>query len=477
MSLRSRLLLVIGILCLTYTAAASLVLRSLETELISQVDARLASLPPVEMPQLNRPAGGPQDQQPVEGTENPYSDFYVAIVTSDGIVQPIVMGNLDATDIDFDAVIANATDLAASERSITTTSGINSGDRYRLQVTESGDGQRFLVSIQSLSEVDSTLSQAMRTFITAGVVIAGVVILAGLWVYRLGLMPIARITSAAEAITRGETSRRVDITDDTTEAGKLGQAFNLMLDERDATEQKLRQFIGDASHELRTPLTSIQGYLELYQQGAFREEGQLDDVVRRLSSESGRMKTMVQDLLTLSNLDEQPAIRHEKVDITQIVRDAAMDASAVQPEREIVTNLEAPHYVNGDHARIIQLIGILVTNALAHTPVNSAITLSVTGEDKSAVLRIVDEGPGMGADAVRHAFDRFWRGSESRTRTNPGQASVGAGLGLSIAQSIVRAHGGTIALRSTPEHGSTFTVHLPNWIAPDSSQEVGSPGR
>ena len=108
--------------------------------------------------------------------------------------------------------------------------------------------------------------------------------LAFFWVQRLGLRPIARVTAAAEAIAAGDRGRRVELADDATEAGKLGHAFNVMLDERDASETRLRQFVADASHELRTPLTSVRGYLELYRQGAFRDEGQLDDVIRRLEN-------------------------------------------------------------------------------------------------------------------------------------------------------------------------------------------------
>jgi len=464
MTLRARLLLVVGVLGMTYIVTVILVLRSLESELISQVDARLLALPAIVAPQPGRFGEDQPQQNPTSGdtTENPYSDFYIALVTADGAVAPIVEGNLDPADIDFRRLVPERS--VDTNRMVSTITGSNSGDRYRVLVTDTGDHQHFIVSVQSLGEADTTLTQVTQTFVVAGAVIAAVVVLAGLWVHRLGLRPIAKVTAAADAITAGETSSRVSITNPATEAGKLGHAFNLMLDERDATEQKLRQFIGDASHELRTPLTSIQGYLELYNQGAFREPDQLEDVVRRLAAESTRMSEMVQDLLTLSSLDEHPAIRHERVDLMQIALDAAMDAHAVQPNREvIVSEASSSVYVTGDPTRLTQLVGVLVSNALAHTPAESAMYIAVTAANNTATLIVRDSGPGMDEEATKHAFDRFWRGSESRSRATEGRGSVGAGLGLSIAKSITEVHRGSIRLESTPNKGSTFTVTLPLW--------------
>lgn len=463
MSLRARLLLVVAIMCVTYVVAATFVVRSLESELIFQADSRLLALPPVAAPQPGRFGNDqpPRDLEADDNTDNPYSDFYIAFVASDGMVEPIVEGNLDSSDIDFNGIVfGEATD---DGRTILTINGVHSDDRYRVLITEVAGGGA-IISVQSLHEADSALAQVMQMFVVAGAVILAVLVLGGLWVYRLGLRPIAKVTTVAEAIAAGDKTQRVSVTHEATEAGKLGRAFNLMLDERDATEERLRQFVGDASHELRTPLTSIQGYLELYKQGAFREPDQLEDVVRRLSMESNRMGEMVEDLLTLSQLDEHPEIRCERVNLTQIVMDAAMDARAVQPDREIILR-EEPYqaYVVGDPARLTQLVGVLVSNALSHTPTESSVSLRVNSANDTVTLTVQDTGPGMDEQAVAHAFDRFWRGNESRSRAIRGKGSVGAGLGLSIAKSIAEVHGGSIRLDSIPEKGSTFTVTLPSW--------------
>jgi two-component system OmpR family sensor kinase len=235
----------------------------------------------------------------------------------------------------------------------------------------------------------------------------------------------------------------------------------MMLDERDRSDTRLRQFIADASHELRTPLTSVRGYLELYRQGAFRGKEQMDDVVRRLSAESVRMHDLVEDLFVLASLDEGRPLRQEPVDLGQLLRDAAQDAQAVQPARSLsVTTPESGPTVIGDPGLLTQLVAILVSNALAHTPTSVPVRLEATVEGSEAVVTVSDKGPGLDAEAASHVFDRFWRGVASRSRS-AGQGRSGGGLGLSIARSVTDAHHGTISLETTPGHGCTFTVRLP----------------
>jgi two-component system OmpR family sensor kinase len=328
--------------------------------------------------------------------------------------------------------------------------------RFRALVLPQVNGS-WLVTAQSLAEIDAALDRLVRTLWIAGAIIAGVLTIAVTWVHRLGLRPIARVTAIAEAIAAGDHSRRVALTNTRTEAGKLGYAFNLMLDERDAAETRLRQFVADASHELRTPLTSMRGYLELYRQGAFREPGRLDDVVRRLSAESSRMHGLVEDLLALASLDEDRPFQREPVDVGQLLRDAAQDGQATQPDRAIAVIAPRPGpVVTGDTALLTQLVGILVANALAHTPVSVPITLSADAHAATVTITVADRGPGLDSGAADRVFDRFWRGEAARTRS-----TGGTGLGLAIARSITDAHGGTISLETAPGEGCTFTVHLP----------------
>lgn len=459
MSLRVRLLTVIVLLLVTYGVTARLIVSAQREVLTEQADMRLEALPPAMTELVRQPAPegvGVTDVVVPAGQENPFTELYIGAVAPDGSVQPLVVGAIEGSPPD----ITGAVDATNGGEGIVTIRSESSSTRFRAIVTYRAGEGGWIVAAQSLEEADAAIDRLSRTLWTGGAVLTAVLGVAWFWVQRHGLRPIARVTAAAEAITAGDRSHRVEVEDRHTEAGKLADAFNLMLDERDLSETRLRQFIADASHELRTPLTSVQGYLELYRQGAFRDREALDDVVRRLSAESARMHGLVEDLLVLASLDEGRPLRFEPVDLGQILRDAAQDARAVQPDRAVTVIL--PRYgptPMGDPARLTQLTGILVSNALAHTPVTAPIILRADQEPGATVITVADQGPGLDAEAAAHVFDRFWRGQTGRTRAK-GQRS-GAGLGLAIARSITEAHGGTIALDTAPGAGCTFTVRLP----------------
>ena len=341
----------------------------------------------------------------------------------------------------------------------TTVQSTDSSASFRALLQPAPEGQGTVVTALPLAEVDDAILRLERTLALAGLLIAAVLAALYFWIQRLGIAPISRLAQTAEAITAGDHRLRAPDVDPHTEAGKLGIAFNVMLDERDEAEIRLRQFVADASHELRTPLTSMRGYLDLYRQGAFRQEAEMEDVVRRLSSETARMTDLVKDLLSLANLDEGRPLRYESIDLGRIVRDAVQDAQAVQPTRSIAADTpESGPTVCADEALIVQLVSILVSNAMNHTPLDAAIAVRVRSEANGAVLTISDTGPGLDEESAAHAFDRFWRGESSRLRG----ASGGSGLGLSIAKGIVDAHGGTIALDTVVGRGTTFTIHLPS---------------
>jgi two-component system OmpR family sensor kinase len=465
-SLRARLLIVIGILLFTYAVTAVLVIENQRSLLIDQVDRRLASVPPMRMDidgagdvsMTTGPGNESQDGpgppgQPLPPTDS-YSDIFIAVVTNDGAVEPQVVGSLLS-----DTPALDVAELPAGVGSQYETLGADgSSETFRALLQRDPNGQGIILTALPLQEVEDAIGRLERTLALAGLLIAIVLAALYFWIQRLGIAPIARLAQTAEAITAGDHSLRAPDVDPHTEAGKLGIAFNVMLDERDGAEARLRQFVADASHELRTPLTSMRGYLDLYRQGAFRKDGEMDDVVRRMSSETARMTGLVKDLLSLANLDEGRPLRYDQVDLGRVVRDAAQDAQAVQPSRPIAADSSANGpVICADDALIVQLVSILVTNALDHTPVEAAIALRASSEPRGAVITISDTGPGLDPKSAEHAFDRFWRGESSRQRN----ASGGSGLGLSIAKGIVDAHHGMIALDTALGRGATFTIHLP----------------
>jgi two-component system OmpR family sensor kinase len=228
--------------------------------------------------------------------------------------------------------------------------------------------------------------------------------------------------------------------------------------EREATEQRLRQFLADASHELRTPLTSIQGFAELFRLDPQGNQVDLPVILRRIEEESGRMRTLVEDLLLLARLDETRSQPPAPVDLTVLAADACTDVAATAPDRPLTLDAAGPVVVSGiaDHLR--QAIGNLMTNAVRHTPPGTPIDVRVALDGDRARLEVRDHGPGLEPDALEHVFDRFWQADAARVGT-------GAGLGLAIVQGIAEEHGGTASVANASDGGAVFRLDLP--ISPD----------
>ena len=192
----------------------------------------------------------------------------------------------------------------------------------------------------------------------------------------------------AADIAAGDLSRRVEPATPKTEIGRLGLALNGMLSqiesafaERTAVNTRLRRFIADASHELRTPLTSIRGYSEMLRRGAAESPTDADLARRRIEEESVRMSVLVDDMLLIARLDQGRPLERKPVDLRTIAGDAAADARAVAPQREITVSANGPVVVEGDDTRLRQVLGNLVRNALVHTPQRTAIEIAVSTVD------------------------------------------------------------------------------------------------
>jgi two-component system OmpR family sensor kinase len=300
-----------------------------------------------------------------------------------------------------------------------------------------------------------------------------------LWLVRLGLRPLEGIGATAGAIAAGDLSRRVEPATDRTEVGRLGLALNAMLaqieaafEERRASENRLRRFVADASHELRTPLTSIRGYAELFRRGADSRPEDLAKSMQRIEAEAARMGVLVDDLLLLARLDQGRPLEREPLDLARIVEEAVDSARAVEPDRAIDLELHGPALVSGDGGRLRQAVDNLLDNARVHTPASSRVQVTLSPDDGVVLLTVADEGPGLPAEVATRAFERFYRGDSSRSRS-----MGGAGLGLSIVAAIVEAHGGTVTVGSEEGAGATFEVRLPvsGRTAPEDEAEEHIP--
>jgi two-component system OmpR family sensor kinase len=351
------------------------------------------------------------------------------------------------------------------DKPITVGSKDGSGLRYRVLAEPTHDRPRLTTVVAlPLRDADTTLDRLLRV---EALVIGAVLLLLGAlawWVVRLGLKPLDRMGQTADAIAGGDLSRRVSPATDRTEVGRLGLALNAMLGqiekafaERQASENRLRQFLADASHELRTPLASIRGYAELFRIGAARKPADTEKAMGRIEDESARMGALVENLLTLARLDQLPEVARKPVDLAQLTRDAADDARAVAPDRTVNLEADEPVTVLGDSSQLRQVLGNLVRNALMHTAPGTPIDLSVRrGERGDGVLEVRDHGRGLPTDDTDALFERFWRADPGRER-----GRGGAGLGLSIVAAIVEAHGGRVSAANADGGGASFTISLP----------------
>lgn len=435
-------------------ALAIAVVFAQRSQMISQLDAQLESAAPLHRPGPRLDgfdAAPPPEVVPETDQDQPISDIYIAGVLADGTVDVVVQGQLLESTPDVSALTATA----RSAPQLTTVDSVDGSTRFRVRSELDAEGVLRIIALP-MSDVEDTLRQLVVTFLLVGALIFATLAAVAWSIFRLGLRPISEVTDAAQAITAGERDRRAPELADGTEADQLAQSFNLMLDQRDDAEDKLRRFVSDASHELRTPLTSIRGYLDLYSAGAFPETEQLDDAVRRMSAESSRMSNLVENLLQLARLDEEQTLDRGPTDLAKLIEDVVSNSRASYPNRKIeaLTGVETI-VASVDRAKVQQLLAGLVDNALTHAP-DASVRVHIDEQPGAVKLVVADNGPGMTAEDARLIFDRFYRGDSSRVRT-----IGGSGLGLAIAKSIAEAHDGTIELETSPGKGCRFIVTLP----------------
>jgi two-component system OmpR family sensor kinase len=279
---------------------------------------------------------------------------------------------------------------------------------------------------------------------------------------------LSRIEDTAAAIANGDLTQRIPVRQADDEVTSLARSLNVMLARiessfavREASEERMRQFVADASHELRTPLATVRGYAELYRQGAVPDSAAVGSAMERIEAESTRMSGLVEDLLTLARIDDAPVVETTQVDLTVLAADAVADARVRAPERRIsllgLDSPVAPTVVRGTESRLRQVVTNLVANALRHTPDGTPVEVAVGQDATGVALEVRDHGPGVPDEVATKVFERFYRADPARGRTGGG----GSGLGLAIVAAIVAQHHGRVGVAPTPGGGATFVVRLP----------------
>jgi two-component system OmpR family sensor kinase len=321
-----------------------------------------------------------------------------------------------------------------------------------------------VVAVVSIRNEVSTLAHLFRLNFIVGGIVLGLLALVALIVLTRSLRPLRQIATTADAIAGGDLAARIPPAPKRSEIGRVATALNRMLSEneaafaqRDATEERLRQFLADASHELRTPLTSIRGYAELFRRGADKRPEDLAKAMRAIEDEAARMSRLVEDLLLLARLDDARPLERHAVVLDDLVERAIEAARAADPGRLIQFEFaERPIVIEGDEGRLRQVVDNLLANVRQHTPVEAPAYVSLRPDTDQVILTVEDTGPGIAPADRELVFGRF-----ARPDAEQGPDQGGAGLGLAIVRAIVAAHGGAISIRSAQPHGAVFEVRLP----------------
>ena len=477
-SLRNRLVLGVVILStLGFIASGVVAQKQIESFLIHQIDDQLINVGSGALPRVNL-AGIVDDDEYQERRGRPEHDdddvpqtpldrvptsTSLTLLDGNGAVVGGIGGDLNRVSVRDYIAGYTPTEVAEFEGRPFTIKA--KGENFRVLALPLPSNLGSVAIAQSLSDVDRTLSRLQWLFFLIGFVIVGLIALASRTMIKVGLKPLSDVEDTAEKIAGGDLSARLPDAKPTTEVGRLTTSLNTMLARieesftvRKTSEDKLRRFVADASHELRTPLTAIRGFAELHRQGAVAGEEDTKQLLARIEGESLRMGSLVEDLLLLARLDQAREMENLPVDIAQVTKDAVASAQVAGPGHPIslIGDLDEL-YTLGDQHRIHQVIANLLANARTHTPVGTPITVSIAQSSDGVRIAVADAGPGLSAEDQKRIFERFYRADSSRVRIE----GEGSGLGLSIVDAVMKAHGGTVSVNSEMGKGSTFTLFFP----------------
>ena len=471
-SLRNRLILASVVLASFAIIASDFAANAaLRTYLISQVDDQLINISSTSLNRLDRAGIAPLEAddknspfkilEPLRGVPTATS---ITLLDIDGNLIGQVGGELGGKN--FAVTGMKIDEVSQYKNRPFTIEGKDGQPDIRALAQMLPTGMGSVIVADSLEKVDKTLSQLRFLFLILGLIALITIAMAARWIIALGLKPLEAVEDTAEAIAAGDLSARLPAAKPDTEVGRLTTSLNTMLARieesftaRVESENKLRRFVADASHELRTPLTAIRGFAELHRQGAVVGEEKTKELINRIEKESVRMSSLVEDLLLLARLDQSRELAKEPVDLNTLITEAVASARAAGPNHPIEIKLEASEiFVLGDSQRIHQVIANLLANARAHTLNGTQISITAMQGVSETTIAVSDKGPGLSKADQNRIFERFYRADPSRVR-NSGE---GSGLGLSIVDAVMKAHGGYVTVKSEVGRGATFTLHFLN---------------
>lgn len=478
-SLRLRLVVVFGLVALTAAVSASGIAYWLNREAVL-TRTQDAVLRDFEQEMQNRAGALPQSplQDELQHTAgqmaNSSQRFSVLLVAEDASGKT-VYGNSGALDgFSLQDVPASLREAVNEEQTVNSTNKyayhlywqrvVNHGTPYLVAGTKVIGGGPTGYMLKSLEpEAKDLNSLAWSLGIATGLALIGSALLAQAAATTV-LKPVHRLGVAARRLGEGKLDTRLRVSG-TDELADLSRTFNNAAEALEkrvadmaARDDASRRFVADMSHELRTPLTAITAVTEVLEEELEAETGSMDPMiepaVRLVVSETRRLNDLVENLMEVTRFDAGTArLVLDDVDVADQIT-ACIDARAWLDAVELET--ERGIHARLDPRRLDVIMANLIGNALKHggSPVRVAVRESER-EGAEVVIQVRDHGPGIPEDVLPHVFDRFYKASASRPR------SEGSGLGLSIALENAHIHGGEITAANSPEGGAVFTLRLP----------------
>lgn len=267
------------------------------------------------------------------------------------------------------------------------------------------------------------------------------------------VLPLREMATASEAMAGGDYQQRVTSTAQ-DEVGTLARSFNEMAAKLDEVERQRRELVANVSHELRTPIATLRARLENLADGV---EALDQDAVGAMLKATGRLSALVDQLLELAQFESGGTpLDKSRFALDALIRDAVGEVAPVDPDVHLVVATETDLHVNGDRARLHQVLTNLLTNAVRHSPAQGRVEVGVSTRATGVHIEVADQGPGIPTEELERVFERFYRVDAARA-----SSAGGAGLGLAIARSIIELHGGSIHATSNEPHGCRMVIDLP----------------
>jgi signal transduction histidine kinase len=331
----------------------------------------------------------------------------------------------------------------------------------------SGGVDGVVLAQAPLRDVQQQVSAVERRLVFGGSLAFGVALLAGALAAEPLARRLARLKAAAERIARGSFSEPI-VDHKGDEIGELARSLDEMRTRLDALERARSAFIANASHELRTPLTALGGYLELLTEGGLTEDERAE-FLDTMGEQVQRLTKLATDLLDLSRLDAGGfTVAHDEIELGELAADAAREMQVLAARRgsAVVAERGDPAMARGDEGRVLQVLRVLLDNAVRHTPPGSVVTLHTETTPWGASIVVSDDGPGIPPELLERVFERFFRG--------PGAAARGTGLGLAIARELAERMDGRLLVTSGPG-GTRFALELPGPSVEGTPAYTGNP--